>query len=132
MAEDADAPRQREGFAKRSGLPLSFADHHFVCTNPLTWTTATTLAPARDNIGGWVYGRGASPRPPDPHLVSMRCDDGALFVSRPADPAYRRAILPGGNYHNYDYQLAYMNIRKNATTRVFAFLKGRGATQPSR
>jgi hypothetical protein len=126
LAEDADAQRQRDGFAKRSGLPESHAHHHFVCTNPLTWTTATTLAPATRDIGGWVYGRGAAPRPPDPHLVSMRCDDGALFVSRPHDSIYRARLLPGGNYHNYDYQLAYMNIRKNARVRVKAFIARRG------
>ena len=123
LADDADAQKQRDGFAKRSGLPESFAHHHFVCTNPLTWTTDTTPAPAADDIGGWVYGRGDAPRPPDPHLVSMRCDDGALFVSRPDDSIYRARMLPGGNYHNYDYQLAYMNIRKNAEVRVRAFSK---------
>jgi len=122
LAEGADAQRQRDGFAKRSGLPGSHAHHHFVCTNPLTWTAASAQAPARDDIGGWVYGPGDAPRPPDPHLVSMRCDDGALFVSRPDDYVYRARVLPGGNYHNYDYQLAYMNIRHNARVRVRAFL----------
>lgn len=69
-----------------------------------------------------MYGKGARPRQIDPHLVNARCDDGALFVSEPADVTYRIAALPGGNYHNYDYQFAYMNIRKNAKDRVDALL----------
>lgn len=123
LAEDADAQQQREDFVSRSGLPAP--NHKYVCTNPLTWTTSPAPAPASENLGGWVYGPGSSPRPPDPHLVSMRCDNGALFVSRPADRIYRLRLLPGGNYHDYDYQLAYMSIRENAKVRVKAFLRER-------
>jgi len=123
LADDADAQEQRYEFVSRSGLPAADAEHKYVCTNPLTWTTADVLAPASDDIGGWVYGGGDAPRAIDPHLVSMRCDDGALFVSRPGDWLYRARMLPGGNYHGYDYQLAYMNIRENASARVKAFLR---------
>ena len=122
LADGADAQAQRVDFARRSGAPPELANQPFVCTNPLTWTRSTQLAQASLDIGGWVYGRGTRPRPIDPHLVSARCDDGALFVSEPADIAYRIAILPGGNYHNYDYQLAYINIRKNAKDRADAFV----------
>jgi len=119
LLEGADAQRQRDGFVKRSALPEAVAHQPFVCTNPLIWTTASTLAPASDDIGGWVYGKVNNP--PDPHLVSARCDDGALFVSDPGAD-YHAGVLPGGNYHDYDYQLAYMNIRKNAALRAAAFL----------
>ena len=119
LLEGADAQRQRDGFVKRSGLPEAIAHQPFACTNPLTWTTASTPAPASDDIGGWIYGNGGNP--PAPHLVSARCDDGALFISDPG-PDYRAGVLPGGNYHDYDYQLAYMNIRANAQARADAFL----------
>jgi hypothetical protein len=122
LAEGADAQAQRVDFARQSGLPLESANQPFVCTNPLTWTRSTELVPANLDIGGWVYGPGPRPLPVDPHLVGARCDDGALFVSEPAYIAYRTDLLPGGNYHNYDYQLAYMNIRENAKNRVDAFL----------
>jgi len=127
LADDADGPAMREAFAKRSGIDdrvgeETFAGRQFVCINPLSWSAGNAVAPARLDLGGWVYGRGETPRPIDPGLVSARCDDGALYVSRPDDIAYRIALLPGGNYHNYDYQLAYMNIRANAIVRVHAFL----------
>ena len=121
LAEGADAQAQRIDFATRSQLPSDFANQMFFCTNPLTWIRSKDLVSASFDIGGWVFGRGPRPRPIDPHLVSARCDDGALFVSEPAEIAYRIAVLPGGNYHNYDYQLAYMNIRENAKARVDAF-----------
>ncbi len=126
LADDADGESQREAFARRSGIgddaAKKFAQRQFVCINPLSWSADAALAPAQMDLGGWVYGRGNAPRPPDPGLVSARCDDGALYVSRPDDIAYRIALLPGGNYHNYDYQLAYMNIRENAIARAHAFL----------
>jgi hypothetical protein len=125
LREGADAQAQRQGFAKRSGLPLEAAGKRYVCTNPLSWTTSTAPAPANLDLGGWVYGTGETPRAPDPHLVSARCDNGALYVSTPDGLLYSARVLPGGNYHNYDYQLAYLNIRKNAMDRVKAFTEER-------
>lgn len=122
LAEGADAQAQREAFARHSGAPPEFANESFVCTNPLTWRRSAETAPPELGIGGWIYGDGSRPRKFDPALVSTRCDNGALFVSTPRGIAYRVGILPGGDYHNYDYQLAYMNIRKNAKTRVGAFV----------
>ena len=125
ILEGEDAQAQREGFAKRSGLPPQAANARYVCTNPLSWTTGPAPAPATLDIGGWVYGTGDTPRPPDPNLVSARCDNGALYVSKPEGLLYSARVLPGGNYHNYDYQLAYLNIRKNAQDRVKAFMESR-------
>ncbi len=124
LLEGADAGKQRVGFAAREGHPASMADQPFVCTNPLSWSRGSALAPARLDRGGWIPGDGATPRAPDPHLVSARCEDGALFVSDPGED-YHRGVLPGGNYHNYDYQLAWMNIRQNAIDRAKAFLHAR-------
>lgn len=127
IAQDADAEAMRVAFAKRSGVmddaaAEAFARRRFVCINPLSWSATGEIAPSALDLGAWIYGRGDTPRAPEPGLVSARCDDGALYVSRPDDIAFRLAILPGGNYHNYDYQLAYMNIRANAIVRVNAFL----------
>ena len=122
LLDGADGQIQRASFAARSGLPPDMANRKFVCTNPLTWSRSEALAPASLNLGGWVYGLRDKARPIDPHLVSARCENGALFVSEPAGIAYHLTVLPGGNYHTYDYQLAYMNIRKNAMDRANAWL----------
>jgi Protein of unknown function (DUF3089) len=122
VLEGSDAAKLRWDFVHRSGDSVDVADHRYVCTNPLTWTTAETLAPKTDDLGGWVYGRGREPLPVVPDLVSARCDDGALFISNPPGLAWHIAALPGGNYHDYDYQLTYLNIRRNAEVRVQAYL----------
>jgi len=125
LAEGADARAQRRGYGRRDGQPLGFADRGFVCINPLSWSRAPELAPASLNLGGWTRNGSMRPRPADPGLVSARCDNGAVFVSEPRAPGYRNGLLPGGNYHNYDYGLFYMNIRKNASDRVKAFVAAR-------
>jgi hypothetical protein len=122
LAADADAEKQRASFVERAGFPPQMAREHFVCTNPISWTTGPELAPAGENLGGWLPGRSDPPRAIDPHVVSARCDDGGLFISDPEPSGYRVAALPGGNYHNYDYQLFWMNVRQNAIDRSKAFL----------
>jgi len=56
--------------------------------------------------------------------VSARCgEDGYLYISKPVHRQFRMMLLPGGNYHNYDYSLFYMNLRENVKERLEAFLK---------
>lgn len=122
LGEGADADKQRHEFVARNGYPDAMAQEHFVCTNPLTWTTDATPAPASANLGGWTPGQSDPPRPIDPNVVGARCDNGALFITDPAPQAYHLVKLPGSNYHNYDYQLFWMNVRQNAADRVKAYL----------
>jgi hypothetical protein len=122
LGEGADRQKQRDAFARRSGLPASSADKTFVCTNPLSWSRGPGTAPASENLGAWVPGRGQTLRAIQPGLVSARCENGALVISNPDDRAFHIVEFPGENYHNYDYQLFYMNVRKNASDRLAAFL----------
>ena len=122
LGEGANADKQRADFVARNGFPAAMASEHFVCTNPLTWSLGGESAPASANLGGWTPGQSNPPRPLDPNVVGARCDNGALFISEPAPMAYRLVRLPGENYHNYDYQLFWMNVRQNAMDRVQAYL----------
>lgn len=122
LGEEAEPQRQREQFVARIGAPASMANERFVCTNPLSWSRGTATAPASENLGGWTPGQSNPPRPIDPNVVSARCDNGALIISDPAPATYRFVKLPGGNYHNYDYQLFWMNVRQNAIARTHAYL----------
>jgi hypothetical protein len=80
------------------------------------------LRPPTLDKGGWIYDLGDKPLAPVPNLISARCDGGALFISKPAGIAFNILEILGGTYHNYDYQLAYMNIQENAQARARAFL----------
>lgn len=109
--------KYQTGFERTGGKPL-------VCVNPLSWVIGTSAISAAANLGAWGYEQGSKPRAVAPHVTGARCGDrnGTLYISDPDDIFFRRLITPGGNYHSYDYQLFYMNIRSNAAQRAEAFL----------
>ena len=112
------------GFERTRGKPI-------VCVNPLNWETGTSAISAAANLGAWGYAQGSKPRAVAPHVTGARCGDrnGTLYISDPDDIFFRRLVSPGGNYHSYDYQLFYMNIRSNAAQRADAFLSERTRQQ---
>jgi pimeloyl-ACP methyl ester carboxylesterase len=94
-----------------------------ICTNPLAWTEGGA-SPASAN-------RGALPgvdideplRALVPSLTGARCRNGTLVVrlAQKWQAGFRDAATWVGNYHIYDYNLFYMNIRENVERRVGAF-----------
>ena len=92
-----------------------------VCTNPITGTPRTPRRPRPPISARWV---------PQPTLRSAtiergqhpaRCDGrGLLLIGTPPEPR-RCYVLPGNNYHVYDYSLFWANIRADAARRLAAF-----------
>jgi pimeloyl-ACP methyl ester carboxylesterase len=106
-----DASRGETGIA-RAGSPM-------LCVNPLTGTRGGA-APVEANLGTLVPnetltdGRLQTPGAP------ARCDvRGFLLISDP--PALGPYVLPGNNYHVYDYALFWANIRRDAEQRLATF-----------
>lgn len=122
FGEGRNAAFQRLTLGKSSNYQPETLKRPYTCINPLSWTTGTARAAKSLNLGAWVYGPGTRPRAPDVGMVSARCKDGALYVSK-AVKVYEDLVIPFGNYHNVDYNLFYMNIRENALTRATAFLR---------
>jgi hypothetical protein len=89
-----------------------------LCVNPLTGTTGNIAATG--NIGMArrdPAGRQTFMQPG----VGARCDrQGFLILD--AAPALGPFVLPGNNYHIYDYALFWGNIRADATRRLDTFL----------
>ncbi len=91
-----------------------------LCTNPLTGRPDTsadasanlgTIIPAVDMNGGTLK----------PNLVPARCDQrGFLLIGSPP-PGIGAYVLPGNNYHVFDYSLFWVNIRTDAARRLAAF-----------
>lgn len=121
--EGRDATQARIRFGRTTRYAEETIRRPYVCTNPLTWSQSTAPAPATLNLGGWLHGDDATPRAPDVGLVSARCNDGAVYVSKPRDALYEEQLVAFIDYHNYDYNLFYMNVRANAIARVDAFLR---------
>lgn len=104
---------------KREGTPM-------LCINPLTGTQDGTAA-ASANLG--TLGPSIQLDGSDARLirgaVGARCGTegrtaGFLLVGRP--PQLGPYVLPGNNYHVYDYALFWANIRADATKRLTTFL----------
>lgn len=111
-------------------------------TNPISWKSDMELADASQHLGAVSNEYSKSNFKMDSLLdkeiaeietarlssiyeneVSARCgEDGILYISKPKHRQFRMMLLPGGNYHNYDYSLFYMNLRENVKVRLEAFL----------
>ena len=92
-----------------------------LCTNPLTGTPATE-APASANLGALVPWLGLNGADLVPGRVSARCDTRGFLLIGPPPEGFRSYILPGGNFHVFDYALFWANIRADAEERTRTFL----------
>ena len=90
-----------------------------VCTNPLTGT-ANAAAPATANLGTLVPAADLGSATIVAGSVPARCDpQGFLLIGDP--PSIGGYVLPGNNYHVYDYGLFWANVRADAARRLAAF-----------
>lgn len=95
-----------------------------VCVNPLTWTTDGGYAAHELNLGGIVFpDKQTEPPEPDVAITCGQCVEGRLVISRPEADGYSYMPMGRDNYHIYDYNLFYMNIRQNVQERVAAYLQ---------
>jgi Protein of unknown function (DUF3089) len=96
----------------RRGTPL-------LCTNPLTGTP-NSAAPASANIGTIVPSYDLKTGTLEFGKVPARCDGRGILLIGPAPEDIGRYILPGNNYHVFDYSLFWSNIRTDAARRLAA------------
>lgn len=93
-----------------------------LCINPLTWTEDGS-APASLNIGALPGAPSGSPLlPPVKGLTGATCRNGLLIVKINGNgDGFSKRVMKG-SYHVYDYNLFYMNIRKNVDQRAVGYL----------
>jgi hypothetical protein len=120
FAEPADPSLIFETFDATSGLTgAPRKDTAIVCTNPITGT-AGAAAPATANLGTLVPAKDLGSATLVPGQVPARCEGrGLLMIGTPPDLG--NYVLPGNNYHVYDYSLFWANVRADATRRLVAF-----------
>lgn len=113
------------------GYYQKISNRPIVQINPLSWKLHGEEVPAEKNLGSLPI---AEPEDKIPELVPKVTGADAsgevLIITKPNIPGFPglgpdMPILNAdfGDYHNYDYQLFYENIRKNAVDRTKAFLK---------
>jgi hypothetical protein len=90
-----------------------------LCVNPLTGTEGGSAPPAA-NPGTLVPTANMRAASLLPTRVGAACDEGLLILNGEV-PAMGPYVLPGNNYHVYDYALFWAAIRNDAVRRVAAW-----------
>ena len=90
-----------------------------ICVNPLTGTSGGS-APASANLGTLQPSLDFVTAGIAPGQVGARCDQGLLLVAGTL-PSVGGFVLPGNNYHPFDYALFWGSIRADAARRLAAF-----------
>jgi hypothetical protein len=106
-----------------------------LCVNPLTWRLDETPGDAELNEGAVFLHAGDGTVLTG--FADARCRDGVLVVSKIGNPPrdlrsrLLDRIIGPENYHPIEYQLYYMNLRRNAQERVGAYLRRHGVAPES-
>jgi Protein of unknown function (DUF3089) len=90
-----------------------------LCVNPITGTQNGAATP-QDNPGTLVPSADLRSGSLEAGIVGGHCDKGLLILSG-AIPALGPFMLPGNNYHVYDYALFWGAIRRDAARRLDAW-----------
>lgn len=88
-----------------------------LCTNPLTGGAGREGNPAQN--GGLLIGDGEAltTQLVQPGNVGARCGERGILMLSSA-PKMGPSVLPGNNYHVYDYSLFWVNIRNDVQGRL--------------
>jgi len=122
FAEPADPKLITDVFDASTGpTGLARAGSPMLCVNPLTGKAGDEAA-AQANLGTLVPNAELTDGTLTAPGVPARCDiRGFLLIGEDA-PDLGPYVLPGNNYHVYDYALFWSNIRADAARRLAAFI----------
>ncbi|QXQ07242.1 DUF3089 domain-containing protein [Sphingosinicellaceae bacterium] len=121
FAEPADAKTLRVIFDStpgytgipRDGTPV-------LCTNPMTGMSGAEQVPASRNLGALIPDAGLGSATLVVGRVPARCSPEGLLLVGPPPVGFGDYVLPGNNYHVYDYALFWANVRADAEARAGA------------
>ena len=117
FAEPADPSAVIEAYSTSVGFDGELrGDSAILCTNPLTGGLGGA-AESAGNLGTLVPDGSMENGEIVPAAVPARCDErGLLMIGDP--PEMGSYVLPGNNYHVYDYPLFWANTQADAVRRV--------------
>jgi len=90
-----------------------------LCVNPITGTQGAA-APAQDNPGTLIPTADMRSASLEAGAVGAHCDKGLLILDG-LPPQLGSFVLPGNNYHVYDYALFWGAVRRDAERRLAAW-----------
>lgn len=106
-----------EGTRSETGAKRERED--MLCVNPLTGSR-NGAAPPRSNPGTLVPNGNLTEAALETGRVGARCENGLLLLEGDI-PVLGPFVLPGNNYHVYDYALFWAAIRNDAERRLNAW-----------
>lgn len=118
FAEPANPSLMVEAWENSPGPFAAHRRRDIACTNPVSGTLGGS-ATASDNPGTLVPEGDLSNAKVEAGLVGARCDGGILLIDGDI-PAMGPYVLPGNNYHVYDYALFWGAVRRDAGRRLAA------------
>jgi hypothetical protein len=90
-----------------------------LCVNPITGTQNGAAKP-EDNPGTLIPTADMRSAALQPGVVGAHCDEGLLILDGQA-PGLGGFVLPGNNYHAYDYALFWGAVRRDVGRRLAAW-----------
>lgn len=91
-----------------------------VCTNPLTGAPGGA-AGAEANLGTLIPDANFQSAELVTGRVPARCEGRGFLTIGDSPPDFGQYVLPGNNYHVFDYSLFWANVRKDAERRLAAY-----------
>jgi hypothetical protein len=91
-----------------------------LCTNPITGTPNGT-ATAAQNLGTLIPSDDLKSAKLEAGRISARCDARGFLLIGPPPKDIKNYVLPGNNFHVFDYSLFWSNLRADARRRLTAF-----------
>lgn len=121
FTDNADTAMMIKAYERFAGVAAPAGA--YLCSNPLTGGIGGA-APATANSGAIVPDLTFSTAQLTPGLVGARCaEDGSLRIGE--GPDLGPYVLPGGNYHVYDYALYWLPLRQDFARRTAAWQASR-------
>ncbi len=105
----------------RTSDPVAMKAHRpLLCVNPLSGATTSGAVPAAENLGALVPGKDGTGGALVARGVGAACRGDYLSIGE-GPSGFDRYVLPGNNYHIYDYNLFWANLRIDVARRVAVF-----------
>ncbi len=112
IVEAYDATIGLDGKARRGSTML--------CVNPLTGTRGASID-ARANVGTLIPRLDLKQADLVAGRVPAGCDPRGFLMIGPPPEGITAYVLPGNNYHVFDYSLFWANVRRDAARRLATF-----------
>jgi hypothetical protein len=128
---NARGPRHRPGpldFAELQAASSGSGGDPLICVNPLSWREDDVAIPAARHAGAMFLD--ATVPAVLPRFADARCEGGRLLLRELGPLPWRDLpswillwVMGPEQYHPVEYQLFYVNLRRNAQVRVEAWLQ---------